>query len=255
MSIKHPTIYPLLFCLTAAASAQTIFNIDLNTVDGDAGTGWNVYAAPTDVNGSTLTTSTNAASAVTLSANGNLVDSLGSNLSNAVNRPSWVPVNAGDDFFWTDNNGTGGGESFTLIFGGFRIGNEVSLDIFASRSSSASVFGNYKYSLDGGTNWFGFDVLKNDGTAETANGWGTNDTQSQTFHINNDGYDNGRYMNMADVTLTGTTLQIRATETTLDDAYIGINAMRLTVIPEPNNYALLAGVLGMSYVMLRRHQA
>lgn len=251
--MKTIIIQSLLACsLTAAASAQ-VFNVDFNTADGAAGADWNVFADETDVNGSTLTTSTTATSLVTLSAAGNLVDSKGSNLSNSANRPSWVTVEAGDDFFWTDNNGTGGGESFTLTYGGFTIGHQVSLDVFASRSSASAVYGNYEYSLDDGSNWLGFNVLQSDGTAETNAGWAANDTQSQTFHINDDGYDNGRYMNISDITLTGTTLQVRATENADDDgAYIGINAMRLTVIPEPSSYALLAGLLGMSYVIIRR---
>jgi len=241
----------LLTVLGGSATAQT-FNIDLNTANGTAGADWNVFAAPGDINGSTLTPNTGGSSGVTFSASGNIVDSTGSGLSNDLNRPSWVSAAAGDDFFWTDNNGTGGGESFTLTFDGMAVGSTVSLDVYASRDSTASVFGTYEYSLDGGNSWFGFDVLKNDGSAETADGWDSNDTQSQTFHINNDGYDHGRYLNISEITLTGSSIQVRITENTADDAYIGINAMQLAVIPEPQSFAMLAGLMCLASVMLRR---
>ncbi|WP_269524546.1 hypothetical protein [Coraliomargarita parva] len=251
--------YIPLFCLTGLCAgqlltAQTQFNIDFNTA-GDFGSnndsGWNVYAAPVDVDGSTLITSTDAASSITLSQSGVIADSTAGNLSVGASRPSWVVSDAGNDFFFTDTSGVN--ESFTLTFGGMTAGNNISLDIYACRTSTAAVDGTYEYSLDGGSTWFGFDVLTNAGSLETADGWDGVDTKSQTFDISSDGYDNGRYMNISDVTLTGSTLLIRVTEANVSGAYVGVNAMRLTVIPESSTYASILGLAGIcSAVFLKR---
>lgn len=242
--------------LTSLASAATVINVDFNTSDGNAGAGWNVFADTSDISTTPASTAlddnADASTDYTLSATGTFDDSTGANMIGAT-PPSWVSAEAGDDFFWTDSGGNS--EFFTLTYGGFTIGDKIDLDIFSSRDSATfSVGGTFEYSLDGGSTWSGFQVLTSAGVLETADGWTGEDTQSKDFSLITDGYDNGRYMNIEGITLTGTTLQVKATELASGNTYTGINAMRLTVIPEPSTYTLLAGLLGLCSVMLRRRK-
>lgn len=257
--MKTPIIYSLLSCFLAATfnsttSAASTYNIDFNVVGGAGGAGWNTYNEHTDLLSSTKLSDTDSnASSVFITATGDIITSAGNNLYNSSTAPSWVSSGAGNDFFWTDNDPDNNPLSFTMTFGGLTAGNTVSLDLFASRNSSLVLEANYEYSLDGST-WFGFNVLENDGSTATTDGWNTNNTQSQLFNLDEDGgYANGRYLNISGVNLTNSTLDVRVSVPGAAN-YAGINAMRLTVIPEANSYALLAGLLGMSYVMLRRRQ-
>jgi hypothetical protein len=218
----------VLFC-TLSVQAVQVYQVDFNTASGGPATGWNLYAAPGDVTGTLSDTAGDSSAGVTISGGGaNFADSTGSGLYNASTAPTWVPSTAGDDFFWTGND-TANELSFTVTFGGLTAGDDVSLDVFASRRSSLALLGYYEYSLDGGSSWSGFGVLENDGTAATTDGWDSNGTQSQLFNLDETGgYASGRYMNISGVTLTGTSLNIRLTSPATDSNYAGINAMRLT---------------------------
>ena len=133
----------------------------------------------------------------------------------------------------------------------------------SSRSSAArnsgSALGLFDYSLDGGATWAGFRVFNGDGTLALTNGWDTNTTAlagGQVFNIQTQGYQLHRYMNASDVTLTGSTLHVRTTDgNTTGSTFSAINAVRLTVVPEPASaMLLLAGILG-ACARRRRPQA
>ena len=252
------TLLPLSAILVNSAFASTTFNIDFNDIDssGSSTETWNTYGAHTDlVSSTTLVDSQNNSSSIFITATGNILTSSGTNLSNPANRPAWLAEFASDDFFWTDND-TGNTElSFTTSFGGLTTGNTLSLDLFAARASGLVLEANYEYSLDGGGTWLGFTVLENDGTAATTDGWNVNDTQSQLFNLDeNGGYEDGRYLNVSNILLTGSTFDIKVTVPGAAN-YAGINAMKLTVIPEPGSYALMLGLLALGAQALRRRRA
>lgn len=244
------SIVTLALSTAISLNAATVFNIDFNTASGSGGAGWNSYAQETDLTGTLLDT-TGASSSITIGTSGQIADSTGTSLYND-NGPSWLTNGAADDFFWT-GNGAGSVQSFTVNFGGLTAGDRASLDLFASRNSGNILDAYFEYSIDGGNNWIGFNVLESNGTISSSDGWDSNDTQSQVFDLDNDGFENGRYMNVSEVTLTSSTLDVRVT-TISASAYAGINAMRLTVIPEPSSYALLAGLTGLSAIFLRRRR-
>lgn len=223
--------------LTASVASGAVYLVDFN--DNGAGTlpaNWNEYASAADVTG-TLVDDGGGSSVFTISQTG-MQTSSGSGYFNAGSAPGWVPAAAGNDYFWTGSNSTNT-ESFTVSFTGLTVGDSVSLDLFASRDSTGESSGFYEYSLDGGASWLGFSVLKNDGTPEDDVSWDGIDTANQEFHVENDGYVLGRYMNISDVELTGTSLQVRVRESATN--FAGLNAMRLTVVPEPGSSLLLVG--------------
>ncbi len=161
---------------------------------------------------------------------------------NATGGPSWVTTDgslantgAAADGFFTGSN-------FTLTLGNLTAGQNVSLNLFASRDSASSV-GYYEYSLNGGDTWLGFNVFEKNGAAATTDGWNSNTTASQTYNNQSQGFTLARYMGTNTVALTGTTLQVRVTNTS---GFALLNAIQLTtnVVPEPSTAALLAGSLG-----------
>ncbi len=221
------------------------FLIDFNTTQTSGAypdaSAWNIYAAPANINGSVLSNTAAAASGITLSYSGDLLDSTGAWTWNG-NGPAWVAADrSAGDFFWTGQTANNV-ESFTLVFSGLTAGATASLDLFASRSSGLDVSGYYEYSLNGGGAWLGFSVLKPDGAAETAAGWNSNNTKTQPFDINADGFINGRYMSFAGSVVTGATLMVRVTDAAAASnatAYSGINAMRLQVTAPMPDIAVL----------------
>lgn len=251
--------------LAIAAQASQIYLLDFNNA-GDAGgypggaSAWNAYAAPSNVTGTIADTSGSTAGGLSIAHSG--LNNSGNGGSTVFNNPdggpSWVTTDgslantaAASDYFWTSNSSI---QSFTVTFSGFTIGQTVSLDIFAARNGDPSaVRGFYSYSIDGGTNWFGFDVLEKDGTAATAAGWDTNNTLEQTFSGASDGNDAARYMNISDVQLTDTTLMIRGQD--VSGSWTPLNAVRLAVIPEASTYGMIAGALAFGLVVLRRRRA
>jgi hypothetical protein len=251
----------ILLASTSSFVSASVYQIDFNTVGGNAGADWNVYSSHTDlVSSTTLTDTDSNDSSIFITASGDIATSNGTGLYND-NGPSWLESNgaddnAADDFFWTTNNGDlDTAQSFTLTFGGLTAGSEISLDLFASRSSSLDVTAYYEYSLDGGTTWYGFTVLESTGTTATTDGWDTANTQTQVFNLDEDGgYEDGRYMNISGITLTDSTLDVRVS-VTADANYAGINAAQLTiVIPEPSTYTFLGGSLILAYAVRRRRR-
>lgn len=98
-------------------------------------------------------------------------------------------------------------------------------------------------------------MLKSNGDAETASGWDTKTTAlsgGQSYDAQTDGGAAGRYMSTQTITLTSTTLQFRGWDA--PGAYASIGAARLTIVPETETYALLAGVCGLTFVILRRRR-
>jgi hypothetical protein len=167
--------------------------------------------------------------------------------------PTWATSStnngASGDYFFTSTSTAL--DSFTMIFAGLTPGDTFSLDVLASRNDGASSRGTYTYSLDGGTTTSGLNVLKSDGTAETAAEWVGQNTKTREFHGLNDGYTLHRYMNIGNVTLTGSTLRLTVTDT---GNYSTINAVRLNVVPEPATAGLLA-IGGGLLLSARRRRA
>lgn len=250
------------------AAADYIVLVDLNELAGTAGPGgfWNSYAAPANINGSAVRDSGNALTAVTLGRSGTMTDNgnFGTTVFNpgaggagVAFLPSWVTDANGNDDAAADNfftsNSVSGAQSFTLTFGGFNPTDTVSVDLLAARDSG-SALGFFEYSLDGGDTWAGFTVRNADGTLATADGWNTNDTRSQLFNMDTQGHGLHRYMTATSLAVTGSTLDIRTTDAnTTTSTFSGMNALRLTVVPEPGSAGLLvAGLLALGGVRRRR---
>ncbi|WP_050028558.1 PEP-CTERM sorting domain-containing protein [Verrucomicrobium sp. BvORR034] len=255
-----------LWCLCTLNASATVFLIDLNENAGSplpSGQTWNTYAAPANITGATILNSTGQSSSVTFSVTGTITDNTANfgtavfdpNQSGVVNLPSWVVSAgangaAGDNFF--TNNSTTTAASYTLTFGGLTAGDIVSIDLLASRNSG-SALGFFDYSLDGGSTWTGFRVLNADGTIATTNGWDTNTTKSQEFGLQSQGFVLHRYLNAADLTLTGSSLMIRTTDAnTSTNTFSAINAIQVTVTPEPTTGALL--MMAMACLGCRRRR-
>ncbi len=269
---KHSltTLAAFVLVLTSLGSASAAtYLLDLNTQAGAAGTTWNSYddpedpSVPGDLTGLIKDTTGSTAAGISVTADGDIENSIGSGLYND-NGPDWVETDAGvgddnaaDDFFWTGNQtGATDPTSFTISFSGLTPGDTVSLDLFASRSSSNDLRAYYVYSLDGGISTGGFSVLDNTGAAVTEDGWDTNTTKTQLFNLDElGGYELGRYMNASSLTVgAGGTLDV-----TLNlpgaSVYAGINAMQLTVIPEPSSLLLVAlGFMGIFGLKRRKNR-
>ena len=249
--------------LATPASAESVILIDLNTIEGSGAVGgtWNAYDAPSDIDGSELKDSSGATlTGVTLSKSGTMTDSSTTgtvyNNTSPDSQPSWATSstdnNASGDYFFTSTSS--GAQSFTLTIDGLTSGHTFSLDLLASRYSE-NANGFYEYSLDDGSNWSGFDVLNSDGTDANTGGWDTFNTQTQGFDMRSQGYVLHRYMNISDVTLTGTTLQIRTTDaSTSDGDWSALNAARLTLIPEPSMIWLVLMIGSAVFVRRPRRQ-
>jgi hypothetical protein len=245
--------------IAQAATASTIYLVDFNTVTSGTypSSNWNTYgydAGNNVVIGGTLTDSTGASSSVGIGYSGTLTksDNYGTAVYDTSEAPAWVAngsddVAAAADYFYTDTNDDTA--SFTINLSGLTAGSEVSLDVWTSRANTNSGVGFYEYSLDG-SNWFGLTVLNSDGTASSERDWDENTTITQSFKSDVDANDQGLYMSTQVVTLTGSTLQFRGTDSGTNWASVG--AMQLTVVPESGTYALLAGICSLTFVMLRR---
>lgn len=250
------------FSFASVASAQTsVYLFDFNTVQSgvypDAST-WNIYAEPSDISGSVSDSTGSTGAGVSLGFTGTFIDSSGTGLYNAGSAPSWTGATApAGDFFWTGIDGHAGGSnlSFTLTFSGLTQGSIVDLDVFGSRSSGNEVIGFYEYSTDNGATWDGLTVLDNVGDPATAAGWDTNNTQSQAFNIDDDGYIAGRYMTIGGVTVgSDESLMLRVTNDA-SSSYVGVNSMRLTTqVPEPSTYAMLFALAVGGMVLMRRRR-
>lgn len=247
----------LLLGLGHQASAAVTYLVDLNTNSnlpaGGAGGTWNAYAAPSNITGATLVDSTNAPSPVTLSVAGTITDNT-SNFGTAVfdpnqaghaGEPAWVSNDAAGDNFFT-NNSTTTAASYTLTFGGLTVGSTVSIDLLASRNST-SAKGFFEYSVDGGGTWLGFNVLNGDGSVALTDGWDTQTTKTQAYLLQSQGFVLHRYMNASNVTLTGTTLDVRTTDADASTStFSALNAMQVVVeVPEPGVGLLVVMGLGL----------
>lgn len=227
-------------------SRAAVYLIDFNTFNagtypaGYPSSQWNIYALPTNVTGLLKDTAGSTGAGVSIGYTGDLLHSTGwENFYQTA--PAWTNgAGPAGDFFWT-GNALGTAASFTVNFGGFSAGTIVSLDIFASRSSSLAVKGYYEYSVDGGTTWSGFTVVNTAGAAVTTGGWSANTTQSQLFDLNGDGYANGSSLSVSSVVLSSNSLLVRVTKPDTSN-YVGINSMQLTVIPEPGTVTTIAAV-------------
>ncbi|WP_269522993.1 PEP-CTERM sorting domain-containing protein [Coraliomargarita parva] len=261
--MSYQILAGFLFASALTLSAQTTYLIDFNTTrttstfPGGA-SAWNVYAADTDIEGSAVTiadTSGSTATGITLIGAGSLTDS-GNTETLDNGGPSWVTEgnssNAAGDYFFTSTGS--GAESFTLTFGNLVEDSQISLDLFSSRYTDTAT-GYFEYSIDDGSTWYGFSVLEKDGTATTDVYWLGEDTSSSPYRGKSDGDALGRYMNEI-ITLSGTTsLQIKVTDyVTGSGTYTVLNALRLTVIPEPSNYALISAGFAAGLIALRRRR-
>lgn len=261
--MKKISLFALLSASVAmqAGAASATFLVDFNAVSTGGGypgsDTWNTFAEPSDIvsDGSLLDTS-GAGSSLTLSYAGTLLASGngGAAVYDSGEAPSWVAVSgktSAADYFYTDTN-SGSQASFTMTFSGLTAGAQVSLDLWTSRVSSTSGVGFYEYSLDGGASWLGLTVLENTGVAASTDGWDTNTTVTKAYQAKSDGNDAGRYMSSQSVALSDGTdsLLLRATDS--GGGWVSLGAVRLTVIPEPGTYALLAGLLAMFALAVRR---
>lgn len=232
------------------ASRAAVYLIDFNTFNagtypaGYPSSQWNLYALPANVTGLLKDTAGSTGAGVSIGYTGDLLHSTGwENFYQTA--PAWTNgAGPAGDFFWT-GNALGTAASFTVSFGGFSAGTIVSLDIFASRSSSLAVKGYYEYSVDGGTTWSGFTVVNTAGAAVTTGGWSANTTQSQLFDLNGDGYANGSSLSISSVVLNSDALLVRVTKPDTSN-YVGINSMQLTVIPEPAGAAVIMSLAAVA---------
>lgn len=248
--------------MSALPASAAVFLIDHNTAEDDVSTAtgpgpggvWNRYAAPTNVNGSAIVDATGALTAITYNKTGTIADSSNAGTSaifdNVANpNPSWATSSTDNrssgDYFFTNTGASA--DSFTVTFSGLTSGQSISLDVLASRNTG-SPRGFYEWSVDGGTTWKGFTVLNSDGTVATATPWNNSDTQATVFHNVNDGYTAHRYMNTSNQTLVGSTVSVRVTDEAVSGNYSVINAIRLTVVPEPGSAVLVlaASLLGLA---------
>ncbi|WP_269540494.1 PEP-CTERM sorting domain-containing protein [Cerasicoccus fimbriatus] len=255
--------------LLSASAQADVFLIDFNNVANSNGypggaSAWNAYTAPSGVNGSLISDTTGSTGmGLTLNHSGTMTDSTNGNantFNNATGGPSWVTTDgslantaAAADYFFTS---TSADTDFTITFGNLTPGDTVDIDLWMSRNSTSNSEGFYEYSLDGGTSWFGLNVLEKDGTATSATYWVGNNTQTEVFRAVQDGNDAARYMNMGGLTVGGAgTLDVRVNDAS-SGGWAGLAAARLTVtpVPEPSTYAMLLGVavLGITYVRRRR---
>lgn len=217
---------------------------------------WTQYSTPTGINGGFVKNAeTGVNSPVTLSYTGHLTSSSNNgptaayDPNSAVGNPSWVATTtaggAAADLFYTNNTATASPGQVVFRFGGLSAGDRFSLDFLGARASGQAD-GYYEYSLNG-TDYFGLNVMTPSGELETADGWAGMNTQTKYFDNNADGFAAHRYMNVSDVLLTGSNLYFRATDiSTANGNFAALNAMRLTIVPEPSAAVLLLpGLLGM----------
>jgi hypothetical protein len=171
--------------------------------------------------------------------------------------PAWATSStdntASGDYFYTNTNAAA--NSFTLTVSGLTAGDILSLDLLASRNDAAMPGGLYEYSLNEGSSWFGFSVLNSDGSLALTDGWDSFNTQTKAFNNEGQGYNLHRYMNVNGIMATGSTVQLRVTDSALNDAtitnsYSVLNAVQLTIVPEPGTVGLLG--LGLGVLMRRR---
>lgn len=260
MTTKRIPFLAVAFLVTGAPLSQAVtFLIDLgtNSTSGYPSGTWNAYDASTVKIASNLKDITGANTSVGFVGAGTIAQggTPGTGVFDAANVPaslSWLATSsangAASDWLYTTT--TSGQSSHTYTFSNLTAGNIFSLDLFSSRDNASS-FGRFSYSLDGGTNWIGFTVLEANGTPATDEGWSTNTTLSQNYNISTQGYDKYRYMNASNITLTGTSVVVRAQDVDVSASYAGINAMRFTVIPEPTAAILVSG-LALSAFRRRR---
>lgn len=265
---RKPACLPALAILTALASPASALTllIDLNTNAGSPlppGNTWNSYATPADITGATLLDSSGSTTGITFNKTGTITDNTSNgglaifnpNQPGVEGLPSWVTTTteagAAADNFFTSNSGAVA-HTFTLTFGDLTPGHTFSLDLLASRNSG-SALGFFEYSLDGGTTWTGFTVLNADGTPATTDGWDTATTVDQFFNLQTQGFQLHRYMNASDITLTGTTLDVRTRDANaLGPTFSAMNALRLEIIPEPSALLLTAPTLAFSLTRRNR---
>ncbi|WP_166442628.1 PEP-CTERM sorting domain-containing protein [Phragmitibacter flavus] len=245
--------------------------VDFSDALGSGGPGgtWNTVATPAAITaGVGLLDVGGVATGISVSRTaGNLIES--SNTGPLVfvhdsgvyaGLPAWAASTsnnlAAGDIFYTDNGTVQG--TATLTFTGLTVGNVLSMDILSSRNAASASGGFFEYSLDGGTTWAGFSVLDANGVLETDNGWGLGVTTVQggkSFNSFTDGFSEHRYLNVAGVVLTGTTLQLRLWDANLTSGHFtALNALRLEVgaVPEPGIGFLLLGALGGMLLKRRR---
>lgn len=270
-SSQYRRIHHLILAITAGSLASSAFGaqylMDFNSHTGGTSShpggaaAWNIYAAPADISGGGIKDSTGSTAAgLTFNKSGTITDSNNTGalaFNNATGGPSWVTddgalgnTGAAADYFYTSL--TTGSQSFTMTFSGLASGSVVSLDLFFSRADANSGNGFYSYSLDGGATWLGLNVLEKNGSLSTDARWASSNTLAAMFRGQEDGNNQARYMNASDLTIGASgTLQFKVQ----DDAgggWAGINAARLTVIPEPSTAALLAGVACVATFRRRR---
>ncbi len=260
MKFLSAAAFHLLLLTPFTASAVT-FLVDLGTnATGSYPSGsWNAISAAGILTATSLVDSAGNAFTVSFikSAGVNPLTggSPGTETFNAAAVPaglSWLATSsatnlAAGDWLYTNTNNSN--NSFTTTFSGLTIGSTFSLDLISSRNSGTAQ-GFYEYSLDSGATWVGLNVVDSNGNA-VGGTWAGFNTQTKLFNSQSDGYTNFRYMNVSGITLTDTTLLVRATDNPgTASHFAGLNAIRLDVIPEPTSIALLA--IAGSLATLRR---
>jgi hypothetical protein len=133
-------------------------------------------------------------------------------------------ASATDDSLYMSSSNTG-----LLTFSGLDAGATYSFDLYASRSGTGERLTDYTIVGGNKTETISLDVLGNDTDLATATYFTADEYGIITILIE-----------------AGTDASF---------AYLGAISMTMVVIPEPSTYALLAGISGLAFVMLRRRRA
>jgi hypothetical protein len=132
-------------------------------------------------------------------------------------------ASATDDSFYMSSSNTG-----LLTISGLDAGFTYSFDLYASRSGTGERLTDYTIVGGNKTEIVSLDVLGNDADIATVTGFTADELGIITIYIE-----------------AGTDASY---------AYLGAISMTTATIPEPSSYALLAGVSGLAFVVLRRRR-